>query len=79
MNSATNGYKGDTMRKGREYINGGTNAPSRPEYEGQIVRFLSPYADVVLYDIAKLNKKYNTLEWWRLEPTEEQIKKAEDA
>lgn len=68
------------MRKGREYINGGTNAPSRPEYEGQIVRFLSPYADVICYDIAKVNKKYGYLEWWGLiEPTEEQIKKAEDA
>jgi hypothetical protein len=78
MNSVTNGYKGDTMRKGREYLNGGTNAPSIPQYEGQIAKFLSPYADVVCYDIAKMNKKYGHLEWWGLpDPTEDQKKKAE--
>jgi hypothetical protein len=55
----------------------GTNAPTRPNHEGQIVRFKSPHAGVMLYDIAKTNK-YGTLEWWALnDPTEEQIKQAE--
>ena len=79
MNYATNGYKGDGMKKGREYIHGGTNAPTRPQYEGQIAKFLSPYADVVCYDIAKTNKKYGHLEWWGLiDPTEDQIKQAKE-
>lgn len=48
----------------------GTNAKSTPQFEGQIVKFKSPHADVMLYDIAKLNQKYNRLEWWALnEPT----------
>jgi hypothetical protein len=51
----------------------GTNAKSKPIFEGQIVKFKSPHANVVLYDIAKLNQKYNRLEWWALnEPTEQQ-------
>jgi hypothetical protein len=55
----------------------GTNAPTRPQYEGQIVKFKSPHAEVMLYDIAKPNK-YGTLDWWALnEPTEGQIKQAE--
>jgi hypothetical protein len=79
MNYATNGYKGDGMKKGREYLNGGTNAPTIPQYEGQIAKFLSPYADVVCYDIAKFNKKYGHLEWWGLpDPTKEQIQQAEE-
>lgn len=58
-------------------MNTGTNAKSKPLFEGQIVKFKSPHADVVLYDIAKLNTKYNRLEWWALnEPTLEQIKQA---
>jgi hypothetical protein len=56
----------------------GTNAPTRPRHEGQIIGFKSPRADVMLYDIAKLNPKYKTLEWWALnDPTPQQIKKAE--
>ena len=55
----------------------GTNAKFKPEFEGQIVAFKSPHADVVLYDIAKMNQKYNRLEWWALnDPTDEQITNA---
>lgn len=55
-------------------MNAGTNAHSRPEFEGQIVKFQSPHADVVLYDIAKRNFKHGWLEWWAInEPTKEQI------
>jgi len=57
----------------------GTNAPAQPSFNGQIVRFKSPHANVMLYDIAKLNQKYNRLEWWALnEPTAEQTNKAEE-
>ena len=44
----------------------GTNAPMRPQFEGQIVKFKSPYANVILYDICKRNEKYGWLEWWAL-------------
>ena len=55
----------------------GTNAHSRPEFEGQIVKFKSPHANVVLYDIAKRNLKYGWLEWWAInEPTQNQVKSA---
>jgi len=55
----------------------GTNAPMRPEFEGQIVKFKSPHADVILYDIAVRNERYGHLEWWALnEPTDAQIKDA---
>ena len=56
----------------------GTNAQSKPEREGQIVKFISPHnAQVVLYDIAKWDKKYKCLAWWALnEPTEEQLNNA---
>lgn len=55
------------------------NASRRPMYEGQIVRFNSPHAGVYLYDIAKVNPKYGHLEWWALnDPTDEQIKRAEE-
>lgn len=51
----------------------GTNAKSTPQFEGQIVKFKSPYANVMLYDIARLNQKYNRLEWWALnDPTNDQ-------
>jgi hypothetical protein len=57
----------------------GTNAPVIPIFDGQIVKFKSPHANVMLYDIAKLNQKYNRLEWWALnEPTTEQKMKAEE-
>jgi hypothetical protein len=56
----------------------GTNAPTKPNHDGQIIRFKSPHADVMLFDIAKINKKYGTLEWWALnDPTEDQINRAE--
>lgn len=42
------------------------NAPIKPEFEGQIVKFKSPYADVILYDICKRNPKYGNLEWHAL-------------
>lgn len=55
----------------------GTNAHSRPQFEGQIVKFKSPHADVVLYDICRRNAKYGNLEWWALnEPTPEQVSAA---
>lgn len=58
-------------------MNSGTNAKVKPQFEGQIVKFQSPHANVVLYDIARLNTKYYRLEWWALnEPTPEQIKQA---
>jgi hypothetical protein len=58
-------------------MNQGINAPTKPQYEGQIVRFESPISDAVLYDIAKRNPKYGYLEWCALnEPTEEQIMSA---
>ncbi len=50
-----------------------TNAPVKPEFEGQIVKFKSPYADVWLFDICKRNPKYGWLEWWALnDPTPDQ-------
>jgi len=56
----------------------GTNAPVRPVFEGQIVRFQSPHADVMLFDIARLNK-YGQLTWHALNnPTTEEIDLAED-
>jgi hypothetical protein len=63
------GYKGATMR--------GTNAPTKPRFEGEIVIFKSPHANIQLFDIARLNQKYGVLEWWALnDPTEEQINQA---
>lgn len=51
----------------------GTNAPTKPQFEGQIVKFMSPHADVWLYDICRQNSKYGQLEWWALNsPTVEQ-------
>jgi hypothetical protein len=51
----------------------GTNAPIKPSFDGQIVKFISPFAKVWLYDICRLNAKYGHLEWWALnEPTIEQ-------
>jgi len=56
----------------------GTNAPTKPQFEGQIVKFDSPHASgVILYDVAKVNK-YGKLEWWAInEPTELQKAEAE--
>ena len=51
----------------------GTNANLKPEFEGQIVKFKSPHANVWLFDICKRNTKYGWLEWWALNnPTIEQ-------
>ena len=51
----------------------GTNAPTRPQFEGQIVKYKSPHANVTLYDICKVNPKYGWLEWWALNnPTDAQ-------
>lgn len=53
------------------------NAPTRPQYEGQIVKFKSPTFGVVLYDIATRNKKHGYLEWYAIsQPTPEQIAQA---
>lgn len=55
----------------------GTNAHSKPEFEGQIVKFKSPHANVWLFDICKRNAKYGFLEWWALnEPTNTQKQQA---
>ena len=55
----------------------GTNAKSTPQFEGQIIMFKSPHANVMLFDIARFNRKYNRLEWWALnDPTPEQINQA---
>lgn len=56
----------------------GTNALIKPQFEGQIVKFISPhFSDVILYDIAVRNKKYGWLEWYALnEPTENEKKNA---
>ena len=62
--------------KGQTMTNG-TNAPTRPQFENQIVKYKSPHADVVLYDICKRNEKYGWLEWWALnDPTETQKENA---
>lgn len=51
----------------------GTNAPYKPAFEGQVVKFKSPHSDAILFDIAKRNPKYGYLEWCALnEPTTEQ-------
>ena len=58
-------------------MNTGTNAQSKPLFEGQIVKFKSPHADVILYDICKRNAKYGTLEWFALnDPLPDQIQNA---
>ena len=58
-------------------MNTGTNAPCKPQFENQIVKFKSPHANVILYDIAKRNEKYGWLEWQAInEPTENQRKDA---
>lgn len=58
-------------------MNQGINAHSKPEFEGQIVKFKSPHADVILYDIAKRNEKYGYLEWCAInDPSEDEIKNA---
>lgn len=56
----------------------GTNALIKPQFEGQIVKFISPhFSDVILYDIAVRNKKYGWLEWYALnDPTENEKKNA---
>ena len=55
----------------------GTNAHSKPQFEGQIVKFKSPHANVWLFDICKRNEKYGFLEWWALnEPTDAQKRNA---
>ena len=43
-------------------MNTGTNAPIKPLFDGQIVKFISPYANIWLYDICRLNAKYGHLE-----------------
>lgn len=54
-------------------VNDKTNALSKPQFEGQIVKFKSPHANVILYDIAKRNEKYGWLEWWAInDPSDKQ-------
>ena len=61
-------------------MTGGINAPGRPQYEGQVVKFKAPTFNVWLYDVAKRNPKYGNLEWWAIsEPTEEQQVNAMEA
>ena len=53
------------------------NAPCRPQFEGQIVKFESPNFGVILYDIAKRNPKYGHLEWHAIsDPTHAQMNQA---
>lgn len=55
----------------------GTNAPTKPQFEGQIVKFKSPHSDAILFDICVRNEKQGWLEWHALnEPTPEQVKNA---
>ena len=55
----------------------GTNAPCKPEFEGQLVKFRSPHSNAILYDIAKRNEKWGHLEWYAVNnPSEDQIKDA---
>lgn len=56
----------------------GTNAPCKPEFEGQIIKFRSPHSlHVILFDIARYNEKYGHLEWHALnDPTDQQVKNA---
>ncbi len=57
----------------------GTNAPIRPQFDGQIVKFKSPHAAVILYDQARRNPKYGHLEWCALnDPTIQQIADAQE-
>jgi hypothetical protein len=58
-------------------MNERTNAPTKPEFEGQIVKFKSPHANVFIFDIAARNEKYGHLEWHALNnPTKAQINSA---
>jgi hypothetical protein len=58
-------------------MHSGTNAPCKPSFEGQIVKFKSPHSDTFLYDICKQNAKYGFLEWWALNnPSDQQKQQA---
>lgn len=47
----------------------GCNAPSKPQYVGQLVKFRSPHRhDVILVDEAFINEKYGYLEWRAVNP-----------
>lgn len=54
----------------------GTNAPCKPTFEGDIIKFKSPHANVWLYDLCVRNPKYGWLEWRALDPTPEQMQQA---
>jgi hypothetical protein len=55
----------------------GINAPMRPQFEGQIVKFKTSYSNEILYDICKINPRYKTLEWHALnDATPDQKKSA---
>lgn len=55
----------------------GTNAPIKPQFEGDIVVYKSPHADVWIYDVCVRNPKYGWLEWHALnDPTQEEIDSA---
>lgn len=56
----------------------GTNAHSKPQFEGDIIKFISPHhPSVILYDICKRNEKYGNLEWHALNnPTKEEMRNA---
>lgn len=54
-----------------------TNAPTRPQFEGQIVKFKSPHSSATLYDICRVNPKYGWLEWYALnDPSDAQRRAA---
>ena len=59
-------------------MHNGTNAPCKPEFEGQIVKFRSPHNHkAILFDLAVRNPKYGYLEWQAMNnPTEAEKQQA---
>ena len=51
------------LETGKELANGGCNAYGKPDFEGQEIKFVSPYhPDVILTDVAKRDR-YGHLKW----------------
>lgn len=51
------------------HFTNGCNAPSKPQFEGQLVKFQSPHHPAaVLLDVAVRNEKYGCLEWVAVNP-----------
>jgi hypothetical protein len=46
-----------------------TNASSKPQFEGQAVKYFSPHcSEIILVDVARKNRTYGHLEWWAMTP-----------